>query len=99
MQGLWFTLPKIIKNVNRAALNSYQNSKQPNIALQNVVLNIDGKTKKNIVGKQEVYNLKVDKIPLYYANGVLVHNCDSFSQFLTWFKNNSIDWDKMFSVF
>lgn len=27
---------------------------------------------------QPVYNLKVDEVPEFFANGILVHNCDSF---------------------
>lgn len=29
------------------------------------------------IKKEKVYNLKINKIPLYYANGILVHNCDN----------------------
>ncbi|MEY3415631.1 MAG: Clostridium phage phiCDHM19 [Pseudomonadota bacterium] len=81
--------------VRKILLQKFQ---EQNIVLKNADITTGQKITKEL-GLKEVYNLKVDKIPLYYANGVLVHNCDSFSQFLTWFKNNSIDWDKMFTVF
>jgi len=32
-----------------------------------------------IVNSELVYNIGVRKVPLYYANGVLVHNCDAIS--------------------
>lgn len=32
---------------------------------------------------EPVYNLKVEGDPTYFANGILVHNCDAMSQFLT----------------
>ncbi len=33
---------------------------------------------------QDVYNLKIAGIPVYYANGLLVHNCDSMTQALSY---------------
>lgn len=30
------------------------------------------------LGASRVYNLTVDETPEYFANGILVHNCDSF---------------------
>ena len=32
-------------------------------------------TPKESNGKKEVFNLMVDEYPMYYANGILVHNC------------------------
>ncbi len=38
-----------------------------------------GRTVVNVIEKsspEEVYNLSVDHLPEYYANGILVHNCE-----------------------
>ena len=35
-------------------------------------------------GARPVYNLTVEKSHLYYANSILVHNCDSMSQALAY---------------
>ena len=31
-----------------------------------------------ITGKEKVYNLQIDGSHEYFANGILVHNCDAF---------------------
>lgn len=36
-------------------------------------------TRRNALGVQPVYNISVEEAECYYANGVLVHNCDSIS--------------------
>ncbi len=41
---------------------------------------------------QPVYNLTVDA-GVYFANGLLVHNCDALSQCLNWFQDN--DYSKL----
>ena len=73
-----------LRNVSCATLSSKPLLTGLNVAQQNVTI-------KNGLGlikdvEVKVYNLKVDKIPLYYANGVLVHNCDALSQALNWLK-------------
>lgn len=37
-----------------------------------------------------VYNLTVEGAHCYYANGILVHNCDTVTQFLNWARTNEI---------
>jgi len=38
----------------------------------------------NLCLKQKVYNLTVEKDHMYYANGILVSNCDAMTQVLSW---------------
>lgn len=37
-----------------------------------------------------VFNLNVEGAHCYYANGILVHNCDSMTQALRWLRDNGI---------
>ncbi|WP_442944487.1 hypothetical protein [Nostoc sp.] len=41
---------------------------------------------------QEVYNLEVEEAHTYYANGILVHNCDSTSQAINWLASKVTYW-------
>jgi RNA polymerase sigma-B factor len=41
---------------------------------------------------QEVYNLEVEEAHTYYANGILVHNCDSTSQAINWLASKISAW-------
>ena len=54
-------------------------SKPKGIAQINVAVKQDGQEVVIQRKKIKVYNLQIDKIPLFYANGVLVHNCDSLT--------------------
>ena len=36
---------------------------------------------------------------MQFPKGSHDDDCDAFAQFLNWFKNNSVDWDKMFMIF
>jgi len=42
----------------------------------------DDRVAGNSLGPEPVYNLTIEDTPVYYANGVLVHNCDAMSQAL-----------------
>jgi predicted phage terminase large subunit-like protein len=86
------------KNVLSVSNNLSQELVKQNAAHQNAAIK-NGQAEIRELELRSVYNIKVDKMPLYYANGILVHNCDSFAQFLTWFKNSSINWSEMFRVF
>ena len=45
--------------------------------------------------EEDVYNLKVESNPCYYANGILVHNCDAFTQYIN-HQNKGFGWaDKL----
>lgn len=60
-----------------------------NILKSKVVL----KSAPKLSGKdQKVYNLKIDKTPEYFANGVLVHNCDALRYCLS---KIGFDWDAL----
>ncbi|MEH1777129.1 hypothetical protein [Nostoc sp.] len=41
---------------------------------------------------QEVYNLEVEEAYTYYANGILVHNCDLISQAINWLASKVTYW-------
>ena len=41
---------------------------------------------------REVYNLEVEKAHTYYANGILVHNCDATSQAINWLSSKISMW-------
>lgn len=51
--------------------------KKRDIALQNAVINQGGKGEVIQNKKIKVYNLQIENVPLFYANGILVHNCDN----------------------
>ena len=58
---------------------------KPNIAASSAELNTAGNTGTGTHG-EAVYNLRVESPSCYYANGILVHNCDSTTQFLNWIR-------------
>jgi len=49
--------------------------------------------------KQATWLFDFEDQLMKFPKGSHDDDCDAFSQFLNWFKNNSIDWDKMFTVF
>lgn len=63
-----------------ALTGMYQNA----FALENVVILAGPSVVRvqNNAGRQTVYNLAVDECPEYFANGVLVHNCDPLRYFV-----------------
>ncbi len=55
---------------------------QEQLVLDHAVESLDGK-------ELPVYNLQIEDAHMFFANECLVHNCDSLSQALNYFRNNS----------
>ena len=51
------------------------------------------------IPKQATWLFDFEDSLMQFPNGSHDEDPDCLAQFLTWFKNNSIDWDKMFTVF
>ena len=51
------------------------------------------------IPKQATWLFDFEDSLMQFPNGSHDEDPDCLAQFLTWFKNNSIDWDKMFMVF
>lgn len=52
---------------------------------------IDGEnTNSSTLTMRPVYNLTVAEVSCYYANGILVHNCDTVSQALGWCRKHGV---------
>lgn len=49
--------------------------------------------------KEATWLFDFEEQMMQFPNGSHDDDCDSFSQFLLWYKNNSVDWEKLFSVF
>lgn len=59
-------LVKFVKINTRHSIKTNQDIVQENVGVGQVI-------------KENVYNLKVEGQPEYFANGILVHNCDTFA--------------------
>lgn len=67
--------------VSNVGLNLQRKTdREQNIALQDANSGI----------KEKVYNLTVEDNNCYFANGILVHNCDAATQGLSWLRNNGL---------
>lgn len=76
------------ENALIVAMSSPPSIEHQSTAIINAEANIDGRTK-NCIHGEPVYNLTVANAKCYFANGVLVHNCDSTSQFLNYMKGKA----------
>ena len=43
----------------------------------------------NLDRKEKVFNLTIEGSHLFFANGVLVHNCDAMTQALSYYRNKA----------
>jgi predicted phage terminase large subunit-like protein len=78
-----FSLPPISQNHGRegfASSHARLHSSGTNTALQ----------KPSTLTMQPVYNLKVEDAGCYYANGVLVHNCDTVALALSYLRKTGV---------
>ena len=49
--------------------------------------------------KEATWLFEFEESLMQFPNGSFDEDCDCIAQFLTWYKNFSVDWEKMFMVF
>ncbi len=84
-RGQLFRTPAIT-----AAVRLQPSERGQDTATINAAHSTAGSTKRDTLGNAPVYNLTVEAPHCYYANGILVHNCDALTQFLNWIRGKML---------
>jgi phage terminase large subunit-like protein len=62
----------------------------PSFAARNARPRLDGIATTSDTEPQKVYNLSIERAQCYYANGILVHNCDTVTGALGYLRRNDL---------